>query len=164
MSLAVYMKLKLVLLFIVAAAALHAQTPEWIWFDAKDSAPESEEVRYFRKLFEAPRDFTKAVLTASGDDRVTVFLNGKQVAENRNWKNAVSINLTKDVKAGSNVLALRGRNNNGTAAVIARLEFTLKDGSKQSVVTDPSWSAAPAAVDGWQDMAATAQAWFKPVS
>jgi putative heme-binding domain-containing protein len=158
------MKLKFVLLLVCAAGALHAQIPEWIWFDAKDNTPAIEEVRYFRKNFDAPKDFRKAVLTASGDDRVTVFLNSKQVAESRNWKNPVSVDVTKEIQSGANVLALRGRNNNGSKAVIAKLEFTLSDGAKRSVVTDASWMAAPAEIAGWQDLAASADGWFKPVS
>lgn len=147
------MKLKVVVLLLAVTSALHAQIPEWIWFDNKDSAPEALEVRYFRKAFEAPPQFTKAVLTTTGDDRVSAFLNGKQVAENRNWKNAVSVDLTKEIRPRENVLALRGRNDNGAAAVIAKLEFTLKDGKKQSVVTDASWLASRDEID-----------WDKPIS
>src|SRR5215213_10017519 len=137
------MKLKLIFLLLVAAAGLRAQTPEWIWFDNKSAAPQGEEVRYFRKIFEAPKAFTRAVLTATGDDRVTAFVNGKQVAENRNWKNAVSVDVTKEIKPGENVLALRGRNSSSSAGVIAKLEFTVKD-KKEWVVTDSSWIASRA--------------------
>src|SRR6185436_4798833 len=126
MSLVPDMKLKAFFTFFLTCAALHAQTPEWIWLDAKPDAAESDQLRYFRKAFDAPAQLTKAVLTVTGDDRATAFVNGKQVAENRNWKNAVSADVTKEIKSGQNVLALRGRNNNGSAGVIAKLEFTLR--------------------------------------
>src|SRR5688572_21970253 len=146
------MKLKLTFLLLVAAGGLRAQTPEWIWFNNKGAASQGEEVRYFRKTFESPQGFTKAVLTTTGDDRVTAFVNGKQVAENRNWKNAVSADVTKEIKQGENVLALRGRNNSSDAGVIAKLEFTVKN-KKQSVVTDSSWVASRTEVEGWQNAA-----------
>src|SRR5258705_8407370 len=132
MSLVPDMKLKSFFAFFLTCSALHAQTPEWIWFDGKPDASESDQLRYFRKVFDAPL-FTKAVLTVTGDDRATAFLNGKQVDENRNWKNAVSVDVTKEIKSGRNLLALRGRNNNGSAGVIAKLEFTLRDNRKESV-------------------------------
>jgi putative heme-binding domain-containing protein len=157
------MKLKLVLFLVMVAGALCAQTPEWIWFDNKEAAPQGEEVRYFRKTFEAPKDFTKAVLTTTGDDRATAFVNGKQVAESRNWKNAVSVDVTKEIKPGENVIALRGRNNSSQAGVIAKLEFALKD-RKESVVTDPSWLASRTEAEGWQSAGFKADSWPKAIS
>src|SRR6185503_4135102 len=159
----VHMKLKLVLLLVVVAGALRAQTPEWIWFNDKGATPQGEEVRYFRKAFEAPKGFSKAVLTTTGDDRVTAFVNGKQVAENRNWKNAVSVDVTKEIKQGQNALALRGRNNSSSAGVIAKVEFTLKD-KKELVVTDSSWLASRTDVEGWQTVEFKAGAWEKAIS
>src|SRR5687767_11889589 len=79
------MKLILGLVLTMLGGVALAQTPEWIWFDNKGQAPEREEVRYFRKSFQAPANLTKAVVTHSADDRATVFINGIQVAENRNW-------------------------------------------------------------------------------
>jgi putative heme-binding domain-containing protein len=163
LPLAMNMKLKL-LVMLCAALPVGAQTPEWIWFDNKGTAPESEEVRFFRKTFQVPAAVSKAVLTTSGDDRVTAYFNGEQVGQNRSWDKAVSVDLTKQIKIGENVLALRGRNNNGSAAVIAKLEFTLKDGTKKSVVTDASWSSAATEADGWQTIAFKADDWAKPVS
>jgi putative heme-binding domain-containing protein len=161
------MKLRIVVLLLAVGGSLHAQTPEWIWFEGQGldgTRPSGTvEVRYFRKVFEAPAPFTKAVLTTTGDDRVTAFLNGKQVAENRRWQNAVSVDVTNEIKPGANVLALRGRNDNGSAALIAKLEFTLKDGKKHSVVTDASWVAARAEIDGWQTTAFKADNWEKPI-
>jgi putative heme-binding domain-containing protein len=148
------------LLLLCAALPAGAQTPEWIWFD-KGNAPD-EEVRFFRKTFSPPPGFTKALLTTSGDDRVTAYFNGEQVGQNRSWDKAVSADLTKHIKPGENVLALRGRNNNGSAAVIAKLEFTLKDGTKQSVVTDASWLATAKEITDWQTLAFKASDWSKP--
>src|SRR5688500_19852035 len=110
------------LLLLCAALPVCAQTPEWIWFDNKGDAPAGEEVRFFRKTFEAPAGIAKAVLTTTGDDRVIACVNGEQIAQNRSWDKAVSVDVTKQIKTGENVLALRGRNNNGTTAVIAKLE------------------------------------------
>jgi putative heme-binding domain-containing protein len=150
------------LMLLCAALPAGAQTPEWIWFDNKANSPGSEEVRFFRKTFSPPPGFTKALLTTSGDDRVTAYFNGEQVGQNRSWDKAVSVDLTKQIKPGENILALRGRNNNGSAAVIAKLEFTLRDNTKQSVVTDASWLAAAKEATDWQTLAFKPADWSKP--
>ena len=152
------------LLLLCAALPVCAQTPEWIWFDNKGNTPQGEEVRFFRKTFDAPAGIAKAVLTTTGDDRVIAYVNGEQIAQNRSWDKAVSVDVTKQIKTGENVVALRGRNNNGSAAVIAKLELTLKDGKRQSVVTDPSWVAASKENEGWQTVAFKADNWTRPVS
>jgi len=150
--------------FFCAALPLYAQTPEWLWSGGQGAAAGSEEVRFFRKTFQPPAGFTRAVLTTTGDDRVTAYVNGEQVAQNRSWDKAISVDVTKQIKAGDNVLALRGRNNNGNSGVIAKLEFTLKDNTKQSIVTDTSWLSAAKETDGWQTAAFKADDWTKPVS
>lgn len=157
------MKLKFAALFLAFSTTILAQTPEWIWLDGKAGAG-AEQVRYFRKTFEAPKDFAKAILTITGDDRATAYLNGNHVAENRNWRNAVSVDLTKDIKPGQNLLALRGRNNNGSAGVIAKLEFALKDKSRISIVTDTSWLASTTEESNWAAPGFAAQNWAKATS
>src|SRR5438094_6498432 len=106
---------KLSLVFIGLAAIpnflspLRAQTPEWIWHDNKGQAPADNEVRFFRKGFKVDGNATKAILTVAGDDRATAFLNGKQVAVNRGWNLAVTATVTKELKSGENLLAIRGQ-------------------------------------------------------
>jgi putative heme-binding domain-containing protein len=163
MSQAAYARFKWLVLFFIASASLHAQTPEWIWLNDNANPSASDQVRYFRKTFEG-RAFTKAVLTVAGDDRATAFLNGRQVAENRNWKNPVSVDVTREVKPGENILALRGRNNNSAAGVIAKLEFTLLDGTKQAIVTDTSWLASAVETPDWQTAAFKPGDWARALS
>jgi putative heme-binding domain-containing protein len=160
---AAHMRFKWLVLFLITSAPLHAQTPEWIWFNDNVNPSASDQTRYFRKVFEA-KQFAKAILTIAGDDRATAFLNGKQVAENRNWKNPVSVDVTREVKPGQNVLALRGRNNNSAAGVIAKLEFTLQDGRKQAIATDTSWLASATETPDWEIAAFKADNWARAVS
>jgi putative heme-binding domain-containing protein len=163
MSQALYIRFKWLVLFFITPASLHAQMPEWIWSNADPNSSSSDQVRYFRKAFDG-KPFTKAILTVAGDDRATAFLNGKQVAENRNWKNAVSVDVTREVKPGENVLALRGRNNNSAAGVIAKLEFTLPDGRKQAIVTDASWLVSAVETPDWQTATFKAENWARAAS
>jgi len=142
-----------------------AQTPHWIWHNNPELSPQGQEIRFFRKTFLAPEQITKAILTAAGDDEVTIFLNGTQVAANRSWSRAVSVNLTKQIKAGENTLMARGRNSSGDAAIIAKLEMTSQDGQKQLIVTDTSWlSTAAEQPVGWLAPQTSGSGWTKAVS
>ena len=150
---------------LASSAALRAQTPEWIWHPNNGESPKDNEARFFRKAFQAPAGVAKAVLIVSGDNRARAFLNGKQVADNRAWERPATANVTAEIKAGENILAIRGANEGGIAAMVARLELTLADGSTQWVVTDTSWKAGATEENGWQNAGfAAGPAWVAPVS
>ncbi len=141
-----------------------AQTPEWIWHDNKGQAPTDNEVRFFRKMFKVDGEVTKAILTVAGDDRATAFLNGKQVVANRGWSQATTGLVTKDIKSGENVLAIRGQNNSGDAAIIAKLELTRGNGQSRTIVSDSSWVSSAEAPEGWQNPDFAAANWSQVVS
>src|SRR2546427_860456 len=144
--------------------SLRAQTPEWIWHDNQGQPPTANEVRFFRNKFNAEGNVTKAILTVAGDDRATAFLNGKQVAANRGWNLAVTATVTKELKSGENLLAIRGQNNSGDAAIIAKLELSLANNRTQTVVSDASWVSSTEGPNGWQNPDFAAANWSKVVS
>ena len=78
--------MKFLLFFVTCSAILpaHAQEklPLWIWSKAEGG---DGEVVHFRKQFKADAgDVVR--LAATCDNEMTVFLNGKQVAESKDWK------------------------------------------------------------------------------
>ncbi len=152
------------LLLVLAAARLQAQTPEWIWHDNKGEAPRENEVRFFRKAFEVEGPISRARLMVAGDDQAIVFLNGRQVGVSRSWNRALMVNAVKEIKAGANLIAVRGQNTSGDAAVIARLEITLANDQTQVIVTDPSWVSSAASLNHWYAPGFDAGAWTKVVS
>ncbi len=141
-----------------------AQTPEWIWHANAGKAPGNNERRFFRKTFTLDAKPTKATLAASVDNEGTAFVNAKSVATIVSWEQAISVDVTADLKAGENILALRGINEGGAAGVVARLELTFADGKKQSIVTDLTWLAHNEDVVGWQTADFKNQGWEKPIS
>lgn len=114
--------------FIAAVQSVTAQTPEWIWHANGGKAPGNNERRFFRKTFTLDAKPTKATLAASVDNEGTAFVNAKSVATIVSWEQAISVDVTADLKAGENILALRGINEGGAAGVVARLELTFADG------------------------------------
>ena len=141
-----------------------AQTPEWIWHGNEGKPPGNNERRFFRKTFTLPAKPAKAVLAASVDNEGTAFVNAKSVGTIVAWEQAVLVEVTGDLVAGENVLALRGINHGGAAGVVARLEVTFADGKKQAIVSDTSWLAHTEEVAGWQQLAFKAEGWAKPIS
>jgi putative heme-binding domain-containing protein len=143
---------------------LAAQTPEWIWHDNKGVAPKENEVRLFRKTFHVDGSPTNAVLTAAGDNQVVVFLNGRQVASKRGWEQPVTVNVTKAIKEGENLVAVRGQNDEGDAAIIAKLELTFPNNQKRLFVTDTSWLSSSKEMINWFMPSFEAVGWTAPVS
>lgn len=161
--------MKALRLFALAAvlAVIHtatAQTPEWIWHSNHGKPPGNNERRFFRKTFTLPAKPAKAVLAASVDNEGTAFVNAKSVGTIVAWEQAVTVDVTGDLVAGENILAMRGINHGGAAGVVARLEVTFADGKKQSIVSDTSWLTHTEEVAGWQQLTFKADGWAKPVS
>ena len=67
-----------------------AQTPEWIW-DDQPTAAKAGEVRFFRKTFLVGFKAQRAELTPAGDDEITVYLNGLEVARSVDWKKPLKL-------------------------------------------------------------------------
>jgi hypothetical protein len=146
-----------------AGGAAAAPTPEWIWL-SKSAA--DGEVAYFRKEFDVPGDVKSARLFASCDNGMTVYLNGTEVAASDAWERPARADVAKALKKGRNVLAVRGKNNDGVAALVARLTITLAEGDRKlSIVTDKTWLAAADEAAGWQNVDhKPAAAWKEPVA
>ncbi|MBU6399320.1 MAG: c-type cytochrome [Verrucomicrobia bacterium] len=143
---------------------LNAQTPEWIWHDNHGVPPADNEVRYFRKTFAVDGTVRRAVLALAGDDQAVAFLNGKRVAISRGWEHATRANVRQAIVSGANLLAIRGKNNSGDAALIARLDLTFDSGKTETIVTDPSWVSSATPADGWEKPGFDAPGWTKAVS
>lgn len=140
------------------------QTPEWIWNDNNGRTPANNEVAYFRKTFVLKSAPERATLLAACDDQAVVYLNGKEVLKSPNWNRAVHANVRGELKQGENVLAVRGKNNSGIAALILKLEVTYAGGSTETIVSDKSWLASLKDETGWQTAAFQPQGWSKAIS
>lgn len=132
-----------------AAFSLRAQTPAWIWHPNGGAQPADNEARYFRKVFTRGGGVKRAVLGIAADNHFTAYLNGKRVANGTGWEQLQQIDVTANIVAGTNTLAVEGRNDSGIAALLVRLEITGDDGKKQTVVTDTSWLAGAEKVARW---------------
>ncbi|HEY7425453.1 MAG TPA: c-type cytochrome [Gemmataceae bacterium] len=108
--------------------------PLWIW-GADDNR------RYtLRKEFAGGS--TAARLKATCDNRMTILLNGKDVARGDNWQTPVEVDVQKYLKPDNNVLVARVTNAGGAAGFLLKLVLTMPGGEKRYVVSDENWQAS----------------------
>ena len=119
--------------------------PQWIW-------GEDQNKKYIvRKTFTAGGK--AAVLRATCDNRLILWLTGKQIAEDNDWEAPVEVDIQKLLKPGENLLEAEIDNQGGPAAFVLKLILTGEDGKPTYVVSDDTWQIAESR---------TATAWGKP--
>lgn len=116
-----------------AAQLREGPAAEWIW------GPNENQNYVFQKEFSVSEPVRTATLLASCDNRMTVFLNGKQVAASDNWQQAVQVDVQKHLKPGPNVLVVEGANEGGAAGLAVKLVIIPRSGHPAYVFTDKSW-------------------------
>ncbi len=146
------------LCFLALTPALTAQqtekpaqiTPHWIWV----GRPSEGQAACFRKEFSVRGRIWSAKLFATGDDSITVYLDGQQVLESQGWEKPAFKDVTSLFsQAKSNerhVLAVRGRNNKGAAGVLVRLVLENRQREALTVVTDSTWRASEKPGKDWE--------------
>jgi len=146
------------LLVFFAATCFAEQPPLWIW-QTKTAA--DNEVRFFRKEFNLDAVPAEAKVRATCDNEAIVFVNGQEIGETKEWSEPIvkAVKLQK----GPNVIAVRGKNHEGVAALLVRVEMKMPDGSKQEIVTDESWVSSDNEAPNWKLTGFNASSWHKPV-
>ena len=109
---------------------------DWIWGPSDDG-----EYRLSKSFSGGAK---KGIVTATADNRMTLLLNGKEIAKGESWENPVAVDLTKDLKAGDNELVAIVANEGGPAGFSCRIVLTAADGSEQVIATDGTWKGASA--------------------
>lgn len=130
----------------VSAVAADA-VPEWIWTSATQG---DGEIVFFRKAIELKDTPQSAVFTGSCDNVFTLFANAKHCVEHNTWEQPVREDITKHLVKGSNLIALRCRNEGGPAGMLGELVVKYADGSVQKIATDKTWLGSTEGKDGWQ--------------
>jgi putative heme-binding domain-containing protein len=150
-------------LFLIALFGLFASStsaadavPEWIWTSA--NAGEGEIV-FFRKSVELKDTPQSAVFTGSCDNVFTLFANAKHCVEHNTWEQPVREDVNKHLTKGSNLIALRCRNEGGPAGMLGELVVKYADGSVQKFATDKTWLGSTEGKEGWQQPKFDDKAW-----
>src|SRR5690606_14198871 len=99
------------------ALTVHA-APEWIWLPGEPSGGQSA---FFRQSFELEAVPERARLALSCDNRAEVWINGKPAGKSSAWESPVRADVQSLLRPGRNVIAVKGTNEGGIAALVARI-------------------------------------------
>lgn len=134
---------------VAAPAKATEPVASWIW--QNPNAADGQKA-FFRREFTLPRDIVSASVAVTCDNWQRIWVNGKDLGWTSEWGAPANHDVTKlIVQGGRNVIAVEGRNQEGTAAMALRFTATLKGGRKAWIVSDEKWQTALEAPRGWQE-------------
>lgn len=118
---------------------------KWIWSYAEvAAAPAGEQVSFLRTI-ELDQVPSSADVVITCDNEYTLFVNGVQVAADRNWPTVETIDVRQHLTAGKNEILIFGRNAGNSpnaAALYAELLLTDSSGNRTRIATDEMWSVS----------------------
>ncbi|PQO31617.1 HEAT repeat domain-containing protein [Blastopirellula marina] len=147
-----------VLLLVTVSAVLERPTfaqapanqPQWIWAPQhqKDQVPDSS--CYFRKSINI-KQMTGGQIMIAADDEYELWINGKKIAEDNNWRNRKRYDISQYLKIGDNVFAVQVRNTNGNSAgLLAEITIFGSNNQKVSFPSNASWKTDLRPFPLWQ--------------
>lgn len=125
-------------------AASEAAGLSWIWSNPAGTG----EFAYFRKTFELAQIPDHAQLLVSCDNEAEVWINGKRLGQNPDWRTPTVLDLKPLLRTGENLIAIAGKDwekGGSKAALLGLVSFS--DGSY--LPTDSSWTVATTALENW---------------
>ncbi len=129
--------------------------PNWIWL----GKAKEDQVVLFRKTIDLGGKFAAAKLYATCDNEMVIYVNGTEVLHSETWETPLVADVSKQLKDGTNVLAVRGKNHGGPAGLLVKLVIETGDKQSQVIVTDGTWRAAEKAPKGWEQPAFDDKTW-----
>jgi alpha-L-rhamnosidase len=137
---------------------LSLNNSDWIWYpegDPASSAPVA--TRYFLDEVDIPANETlsRANFLITADDQWVLYVNGKLIGQSDGqanaWEEAQEEDVTADLHAGENTIAVAATNAGGPGSWIGTLGLEYADGTTSDVVTNAAWLSSTTDPAGWQD-------------
>ena len=122
----------------------------WIWSPAyeKDAVPVGD--CYFRKTITLANAVDFAQVHIACDNQYELFVNGKSVGTGADWRKMDVHDVTKLIRPGINVVAVKASNSDaGAAGLVARVIIKEKGGTFESYSTDNSWRTSVKLFANW---------------
>lgn len=146
------------------AGSLSLDGSSWIWYPDDDppwdlNEPSATGDRYFRKTFDLEEEPAGATFVFTADNLGTLSINGTEVGTSADsfdgepsdsWQHAPTLDVTDQLEAGENVLAIEVERFGHYASLVGRIVLAFDDGTTRTIDTDDSWVASQDPSDGWQ--------------
>lgn len=136
--------------------------PSWIW----SAKAEPEQTVCFRKNIVVPRRVVSAKLYGTCDNRMTVFLNGKEVLSSDSWQTPIFREVTELFRNPTkvddgvlNVLAVKAHNTDGAGGLLLRLVLDFPNETSMTIVTDSTWRVTTSPPTNWNQVDFKAADW-----
>jgi len=120
----------------------------WIW---ETNTLDRQTVRFW-KSFEIPAGATvsRARLRVTGDNEYILYLDGRELGRDAEWRHLYEYDITSLLAPGSHVLAVEVYNSSREAGFMFGLRVGLSSGKVVAVKSDASWLIVPEDVAGWE--------------
>lgn len=131
----------------------------WIWYNTMENDRPSQPnpgMYYFRHAFDLPesKSIKEAQLLVTVDEIYKLYLNGTLIGEGNDWRKVERIDVTDQLRAGNNLLAVEGENGGSIpnpAGILLNLRITFEGNDTLIVHSNEKWKGLdeqPSA--GWE--------------
>lgn len=122
--------------------------------------------RYFRKSFNISKEaINKAEILISVDNSYVLYLNGKKISQNKNWKAVDKIDVSEQLHPGKNTIAIIGENGGAIAnpaGILFAFKIDYESGKSTLLKSDLSWVSSRELPEGdWTGVAYDDSSWEK---
>ena len=129
--------------------------PNWIW--DKSETKDGQRI-YLQKKFRLQGNVKSAKLYATCDNRMTLWLNGKEIGKSPDWPRPIFKDLKPMLANGANTIAVEAANDGGVAAFVFKLVIQHGDATT-TVLSEPTWKMTTQPSPGWSEKDFDASAW-----
>jgi signal transduction histidine kinase len=129
----------------------------WIW---ETNTYDRQTVRFW-KSFEIPDGavVTKARLRLTADNEYVLFLDGREIGRDAEWRHLYEYDITSLLEPGRHVLAVEVYNSSREAGFVFGLRVGLSGSRVVDVKSDSSWLIVPNDLSGWERKTEPAGSW-----
>ena len=122
----------------------------WIWNAPGEGGGQVSFRREFNvAASELPQ---QAVICMTADDDFTLWLNGQQLGKGQQWNRIACFDVTKILRSGKNVIAVKATNSAGPRGMIGELRMIGKEEQFRLLATDKTWLCTDSPKDGWTEL------------
>ncbi len=124
----------------------------WIW--SVPSGRDTGSVVFFRRKIVLPAKPVEASVALTADNGYELYVNDRRLAGKLGygsnvWSSVERFRIESDLVEGTNVVAIRGEDLGGVAAMVAALYIRTEEGEEARLVSDESWLASTREEPGW---------------
>ena len=133
----------------------------WIWSPAyeKDAVPNGD--CYFRKTIMTGGEVEFAQIHAACDNKYELFVNGQPAGNGADWRKMDVHDVTKLMRPGVNVVAIKATNTDeGAAGIVVRVIVKERGGTYENFSTDETWRTSVKEAPNWKSLEFRDRTWL----